>query len=614
MKNTFAGVRRHTVTRGVSRVVSSAVILAFKRYAIPVAIALIGIVFFEFIRGAKALDFGLHDIITTIRAQAAPATDRSKNAVFIAVDEESERELLSQGRAPIRAELPRLLEVLRQSNAAIVVFDFFFIDSMPEIDPLFREALLAFPVTFAGVARIHDELHLSNNELIDAFTGIGIINMEPIGGVPRFLAFDSDPVNADLLPISYVVAARYADEKSTAFPVIPRNVSKFWVPFNHSPEFFPSFSFIDVLESSADRVADERNTPLSIFSQKAIFVGYDNDLEDRYQFPNTLGYKIPGSYGHMFAFEALLSQNHLLVFPPVFSALISLFCVAASCMVFFYVKGRSLVFLDILYPVAWAIITIVLSILANTMVPVLPAFAGILLFRIVFRLNERVYLQARLKTAIGFDPAMLSNFQRIAAQSGGKVIKSAAILCSDIRDYTTYVKNNSRDSVALVVGEYMTAMEEIIIENRGYINKFVGDEIVAVFGFPKDESSACCRAILSALQMLAKLEELKKGWIEEQYPHFQAIGIGVDYGNATFLEIGGKTKRQFDIIGNPINGAARIQALTKEVQTPFLISKEARSDLSADFIQNLPCEVSSIGTSPIRGMGNRDIYKIIAED
>ena len=171
------------------------------------------------------------------------------------------------------------------------------------------------------------------------------------------------------------------------------------------------------------------------------------------------------------------------------------------------------------------------------------------------------------------------------------------------------MKANDIDAVTAVLSEYMAEMDSVIVQHGGYVNKFVGDEIVAVFGFPLDESDMCTRAVKASLSMLSGLSKLIQKWDRKGAAHVKAIGIGLDVGEAAFLEIGGGTKKQFDIIGNPINGAARLQALTKKVKIPFVVSQELIEGLRSQQSSAVLVErFELVGTVPIRGQGERMIY------
>jgi class 3 adenylate cyclase len=300
-----------------------------------------------------------------------------------------------------------------------------------------------------------------------------------------------------------------------------------------------------------------------------------------------------------------------------------LFCLAST------LKFRRASWLAPLFAVAWVATALSLFFTLNILLPMVPVLAAVAATIARLAGSERLSLRANLHEVIGFDPSILESFRANLSKSGDvSVTKKACILCSDIRGYTSFVQTNDVSDVTAIMREYLSAMESIISDNGGYVNKYVGDEIVAVFGFPYDETRMCDRAVDAGKQMLSCVASLVTGWHATNTPHFNRIGIGVDCGDVTFLEVG-SAKRQFDIIGNAMNGSARLQELTKTADPPFYISQESLGDLEQARLPGYRAETGTIqdpmhdiwpshpefeiaGSYPIRGQGERLVYKLIA--
>jgi adenylate cyclase len=181
-----------------------------------------------------------------------------------------------------------------------------------------------------------------------------------------------------------------------------------------------------------------------------------------------------------------------------------------------------------------------------------------------------------------------------------------AILIADVRDYTAWVSRTDPVKVTKVMSEYLAAMDRCTTASGGYINKYVGDQIVAVFGFPLDCTECAPRAVRAGLAMQKELGRLKDSWRERGMAGVERMGIGVDTGPATFTEMGGHTKSQFDIIGDCVNGASRIEHLTKELKRDFLISEETFRGLEED--ERLSGSFTFVKKAAIRGQGTRRLY------
>ena len=106
--------------------------------------------------------------------------------------------------------------------------------------------------------------------------------------------------------------------------------------------------------------------------------------------------------------------------------------------------------------------------------------------------------------------------------------------------------------------------------------------MIAVFGFPLAAEKGAQRAVRAAIAMLDEPARLVASWKGHGLPSIQRIGIGIDTGTVVFMEIGGRTRSQFDIIGDCMNGASRIEHLTKGLERRLLSSEESCRGLEND--------------------------------
>jgi class 3 adenylate cyclase len=235
--------------------------------------------------------------------------------------------------------------------------------------------------------------------------------------------------------------------------------------------------------------------------------------------------------------------------------------------------------------------------------PIFVAFWTVLILRWVL---VRFALSRSLSRAIGFDPRLIDAFRSESARAGGPVRREVSILIADVRNYTHFVSSTDATVVSRIMTEYMEAMEKCITTKGGYINKYVGDEIIAVFGFPLTADQSASRAVRAGLGMLDELARLVSVWKERSLSSIDRIGVGIDYGTVTFTEVGGRTKSQFDIIGDCINGASRIEHLTKELGRSLLVSEEALHALEND--DSLSGSFELVKAIAVRGQGMRRVF------
>jgi class 3 adenylate cyclase/nitrite reductase/ring-hydroxylating ferredoxin subunit len=149
--------------------------------------------------------------------------------------------------------------------------------------------------------------------------------------------------------------------------------------------------------------------------------------------------------------------------------------------------------------------------------------------------------------------------------------KTIAILFCDIRDFTAFSQTLSSYDVMFVLNRYFHQMGEIIERNKGYVDNFIGDEVMALFGID-DDPQAPLRAVKAALEMLAAIDRLKP-YMDAMYGrHFDA-GIGIHYGEAVIGSIGWRKREKLTAIGDTVNIANRIERANKEAGTRLLISE-----------------------------------------
>lgn len=152
--------------------------------------------------------------------------------------------------------------------------------------------------------------------------------------------------------------------------------------------------------------------------------------------------------------------------------------------------------------------------------------------------------------------------------------RKLAILFSDIRNFTPFAESHLPYDVIHILGRYFRKMGGPVLAHGGYIDKYMGDGIMAIFGLTRDDpTAACVDAVGAALDMLTALEELNH-YLERQFDTRFRIGIGIHVGPVIIGEMGHPEKMQFTAIGDPVNIASRIESSTKEFGANLLVSEE----------------------------------------
>lgn len=164
----------------------------------------------------------------------------------------------------------------------------------------------------------------------------------------------------------------------------------------------------------------------------------------------------------------------------------------------------------------------------------------------------------------------------LAPKLGGER-REISVLFSDVRNFTTISEAREPEEVVEFLNAYLTAMADVIFEQKGCIDKYIGDAILALWGnvAPLPPEEAATRAVRTALHMKAKVEELRPQWEARGFPYID-IGIGINTGDAVVGNIGSPRKMEFGVIGDSINVASRLEGLTKQYGGALLISGRTR--------------------------------------
>jgi adenylate cyclase len=158
-------------------------------------------------------------------------------------------------------------------------------------------------------------------------------------------------------------------------------------------------------------------------------------------------------------------------------------------------------------------------------------------------------------------------------QLDGQLVTSTVVFI-DIRDFTGISESLPATELIRMLNRYFDRMARVIVDAGGLVNKFGGDSLLAVFGSPlnpaPDHADRAVRAVLT-------LEEELASFNEEQRTMFLPeimIGVGVASGDVVAGNVGSSTKLEYTVIGDAVNVASRLQAMTKEVGESILFSAE----------------------------------------
>lgn len=200
-------------------------------------------------------------------------------------------------------------------------------------------------------------------------------------------------------------------------------------------------------------------------------------------------------------------------------------------------------------------------------------FAGLLTRQLRQRVVRSLRLMAernRVTSMFGLyvSPSVVDRLLSKTADYDGE-LRDVCVMFLDIRNFTNFAEKREPHEVVQFLNTLFSFMIETVSTNGGIINKFLGDGFMAVFGAPLLEGNPCDKAMHTALQIVRQLDsEVSLGRLPPT-----RIGIGIHFGPALTGSIGSPRRKEYTIIGDTVNLAARIEQLTKQYDAQILVSQ-----------------------------------------
>jgi len=185
--------------------------------------------------------------------------------------------------------------------------------------------------------------------------------------------------------------------------------------------------------------------------------------------------------------------------------------------------------------------------------------------------------------------------------------KKVTIMFSDIRGFTALSEKTTPEGLVRYLNDYFNVMTDIIIENHGLVDKFLGDGIMALWGTPFENDNQTADAVRASLTMQAALREFNRVKAEQGLPEIK-IGIGLNFGEAIVGNVGSAQRFDYTAVGDNVNLAARVESLTKFYGVNILVTAALYETVKDKFVFRFVDKVAVKGKE--KGV---ELYELLGE-
>lgn len=176
----------------------------------------------------------------------------------------------------------------------------------------------------------------------------------------------------------------------------------------------------------------------------------------------------------------------------------------------------------------------------------------------------------------------------------------ATIFFSDVKGFTTISESLEPEKLSELLNRYLSPMTEIVMKRSAYVDKYIGDAVMAVWGVPYAVQDHALQGCLAALEQQEKLAEIRP-ILKEQFGHEIKVRMGLNSGVVTAGNMGSDRKFSFTVMGDAVNQAARFEPSNKDYGTQIIIGETtfeaAKSGIEARLLDRILVQGK---TKPIR--------------
>jgi adenylate cyclase len=567
----------------------------------------------------QVLELKILDAMFRLRG---PVEAEESPIVLLAISDQADKAMPLRWPWP-REYYGRVIENLNEAGAKVIGIDVT-LDKPdrlhPESDSMFAEILRKYPnVVLAG--NVRRETRHTNDGGIGA-TGTmtqldppyalfdkarqhpwGFIGVTPDeDGVLRKYLLSQDFGGNQYYPLGVEVLRKYLGDNiqvkdSAGFMIVgPHRVRKasggrsMMINYQGGPGAFKQFSFDQVVDDADFQTADEIEMEMDenwfddptsglkytdAFRDKIVLIGSTMlELHDFYATPFSPNGDHPGYEAHANAIQTILSGKYIVDIDPrltLFSGLLISFVLvvlAGRSSVFIHLPLVIVIFLGWLGAAIYGFVAKGFYIESISPLATIGfSYVGAVIYDYVVESKEKKRIKNMFSSYVS--PQLVDKMVDSGEEPklGGEEVEITAFF-SDIASFSTFSEILTPVQLVDLINEYLSAMTDILTDQQGTLDKYIGDAVVAFYNAPAPVPDHAYRAVLTSQLMHLKMQELRKKWKDEgdKWPYLvseMVMRVGLNSGPAVTGNMGSTRRFNYTMMGDTVNLAARCESGAK---------------------------------------------------
>lgn len=571
-------------------------------------------------------DLSMRDLLFQIRG---PIDLTDSDIVIVEISSKADDEIPYKYPWPTSV-FAKLIENLNKAGAKVIAFDVLF--DQPDLydlrnDTLFANAINeAGNVIFSGRVRQEPERRFLGGYIADQRTPsfprqiflnatpwkIGFVDMRPdIDGFIRSYPFQYNYLNEtyysfalQVIPLIYGQETRMenrGDVYVVAGQEIPKTeFSRMLLNYYGGYRSFPYISLEAVVDDSEFETTteieafeiNEFDDPdygllyKDILQDKIVLVGATMpELQDYHSvsFPDRNGeYSMAGVEIHANALQMIMDGSFLKEINTFYSLIITMLLLILTYLFTARFVGWSGFVIALGIMIAWGGAAVLLFIYGSLFIPIVPAllavalgYTGSVTHNVIYEEREKKKIKSMFSSYVSPELVDKMIADELEYTLGGR-LDNLTVLFSDIESFTSLSETVEPSELVLLINSYLNKFTEVINDQKGTLDKYIGDAVMAIYGAPVpiDNQAACaCRTVL----------EIEKTWASHKYT-IQGVQIrtryGINSGSMLVGNMGSNRRFNYTVMGDQVNIAARCESACKIFGVFATVSESTKKEAS----------------------------------